>query len=87
MKQITSSVTFLPMLDEDECYSFKIITHTHEGSEPLNVPSAWEDADYHLINRGKVEQVRLRSFSTNAHRLEASRFNVPPVLPLTLRRQ
>ncbi|ODO00563.1 mitotic spindle assembly checkpoint protein MAD2 [Cryptococcus wingfieldii CBS 7118] len=64
MKQFTSSVKFLPMLDEDE-YSFRLIIHTHEGSELLIVPAAWEDADPHLIDRGKVEQVSLPSFSTN----------------------
>lgn len=40
----------------------------------MAVPSTWDDADPHLIDRGKVEQVRLRSFSTNVHSLEVSHY-------------
>jgi hypothetical protein len=38
----------------------------------LALPEKWNDADPHLIDKGKVEQVRLRSFSTNVHKMEVS---------------
>ncbi|WWC87836.1 uncharacterized protein L201_002730 [Kwoniella dendrophila CBS 6074] len=68
MKQITSSVTFLPILEE-EC-TFTLLAYTNDSSD-VPIPATWGDADPHLIDRGKVEQVRLRSFSTNVHSLEA----------------
>lgn len=84
MKQITSSVTFLPILDE-ECEwlregegaaltpnigTFTILAYTNDSPD-VAIPQTWGDADPHLIDRGKVEQVRLRSFTTNVHSLEA----------------
>ncbi|WVF67164.1 hypothetical protein IAT40_001910 [Kwoniella sp. CBS 6097] len=68
MKQITSSVTFLPILEE-EC-TFTLLAYTNDSPD-VAIPSTWDDADPHLIDRGHVEQVRLRSFSTNVHSLEA----------------
>lgn len=35
------------------------------------MPEQWAPSDAHLIDPSKVEQVRLRSFSTNVHKLEA----------------
>jgi mitotic spindle assembly checkpoint protein MAD2 len=95
MKQITSTTTFLPILDE-ECESavatlfqpntavrtwsildrtdtdvigtFTLLAYTNDSD--VAIPATWDDADPHLIDRGKVEQVRLRSFSTNVHSLE-----------------
>ncbi|ORX33704.1 mitotic spindle checkpoint-related protein [Kockovaella imperatae] len=67
MKQITSSTSFLPILD-GEC-TFTLLAYTNDSLDA--VPATWGDADPHLIDRGKVEQVRLRSFSTNVHSLEA----------------
>ncbi|OCF34113.1 mitotic spindle assembly checkpoint protein MAD2 [Kwoniella heveanensis BCC8398] len=69
MKQITSSVTFLPILEE-EC-TFTLLAYTNDSPD-VAIPSTWDDADPHLIDRGQVEQVRLRSFSTNVHSLEVS---------------
>ncbi|KAK4684906.1 mitotic spindle assembly checkpoint protein MAD2, partial [Tremellales sp. Uapishka_1] len=68
MKQITSSVTFLPILEEPS--TFTLLAYT-DDSPDIAIPATWADADPHLIDRGKVEQVRLRSFSTNVHSLEA----------------
>ncbi|KAJ9111328.1 hypothetical protein QFC20_002619 [Naganishia adeliensis] len=68
MKQITASVTFLPTLEE--ACSFTLLAYT-STSDPLPLPEKWNDADPHLIEKGKVEQVRLRSFSTNVHKMEA----------------
>ncbi len=49
--------------------TFTLLAYT-STSEPLQISDKWTDADPHLIDKGKVEQVRLRSFSTNVHRLE-----------------
>lgn len=81
MKQITSSVTFLPILEEP-CESlsrvgrdanregtFTLLAYTSTSPDTA-IPATWDDADPHLIDRGQVEQVRLRSFSTNVHSLE-----------------
>ncbi len=92
MKQITSSVTFLPILEEpcgsldshislhfdvgqeylltfDASGTFTLLAYTNDSPD-VAIPATWGDADPHLIDRGKVEQVRLRSFSTNVHSLE-----------------
>lgn len=50
--------------------TFTILAYTNDSPD-APVPATWGDADPHLIDRGKVEQVRLRSFSTNVHSLEA----------------
>jgi mitotic spindle assembly checkpoint protein MAD2 len=50
--------------------TFTILAYTNDAPDTA-VPATWGDADPHLIDRGKVEQVRLRSFSTNVHSLEA----------------
>jgi mitotic spindle assembly checkpoint protein MAD2 len=51
--------------------TFTLLAYTNESGD-VAVPSTWGDADPHLIDRGKVESVRLRSFSTNVHSLEVS---------------
>jgi hypothetical protein len=103
MKQITSSVTFLPILEEpcgcfyplemsrkhrslwrahgvavahDHTGTFSLLAYTNDSPD-VAIPSTWDDADPHLIDRGKVEQVRLRSFSTNVHSLEVSGLRGP----------
>ncbi|KAL7413070.1 putative mitotic spindle checkpoint-related protein [Mrakia frigida] len=67
MKQITSSVSFLPMLDEP-C-TFNILAYTSASSD--DQPAQWVESDAHMIDAARVEQVRLRSFSTAVHKLEA----------------
>ncbi|KAG0360565.1 putative mitotic spindle checkpoint protein [Gamsiella multidivaricata] len=64
LRQITASVTFLPMLDE-KC-TWTILCQTEKDAE---VPATWSDADPHLIHN--AEQVKLRSFSTNLHKIDA----------------
>lgn len=63
IRQITSSVTFLPTLDDDE-YTFNVLVHTDPTNE--NVPMEWADAQDKLIN-GTVESVSMRNFQTNVH--------------------
>ncbi|KAJ1673986.1 Mitotic spindle checkpoint component mad2, partial [Spiromyces aspiralis] len=63
MKQIVSTVTFLPSINE-KC-TFNILVYTDRNIE---VPTTWVDSDPHHVKNS--EQVRLRSFSTDYHRVE-----------------
>ncbi|KAI9885963.1 MAG: hypothetical protein M1823_002241 [Watsoniomyces obsoletus] len=62
-RQITASVTFLPMLDGN-C-TFNVLVYADANSE---VPLEWGDSDSKEIKDG--EKVQLRSFSTSNHRVE-----------------
>jgi len=64
IRQITSSVTFLPLL-EVPC-SFEILAYTDKDSQ---VPSLWQESAPKLISNS--ESVRLRSFDTKIHRVDA----------------
>ncbi|EJD04003.1 spindle assembly checkpoint protein [Fomitiporia mediterranea MF3/22] len=67
LKQIVSTVTFLPTMDEPTV--FNILAYT---SESADVPAGeWVDTDPLAIEASKSQQVRLRSFSTDVHRVEA----------------
>lgn len=57
MRQITASVTFLPILNEP-C-SFDLLIY---ADKEATVPVLWEDSDPCYIQNG--EQVKLRSFNT-----------------------
>lgn len=62
-RQITASVTFLPMLDGN-C-TFNVLVYADANSE---VPLEWGDSDAKEIKDG--EKVQLRSFSTSNHRVD-----------------
>jgi mitotic spindle assembly checkpoint protein MAD2 len=65
IRQITASVTFLPLLD---CLcSFDILIYTHTDTA---VPEAWGESDPCYI--ANSEEVKLRSFSTAVHKVEAA---------------
>ncbi|GBE78028.1 Mitotic spindle checkpoint component mad2 [Sparassis crispa] len=67
LKQIVSTVTFLPVIDEPTV--FNILAYT---SESADIPAdEWIDTDPLAIEAGKSQQVKLRSFSTDVHRIEA----------------
>lgn len=66
IKQITASCTFLPMLEEP-C-AFQILAYTDRDVE---VPVEWTESNARLIAEGQAEQVKLRSFSTHVHRVDA----------------
>ncbi|CAO1628104.1 unnamed protein product [Jaminaea pallidilutea] len=67
IKQITASCTFLPVIEE-EC-AFQILAYTSKLDGP--VPLEWQDSDARLIAEGQAEQVKLRSFSTAVHKVDA----------------
>jgi mitotic spindle assembly checkpoint protein MAD2 len=62
-RQITASVTFLPMLDGN-C-TFNVLVYADADSD---VPLEWGDSDAKEIRNG--EKVQLRSFSTSNHRVD-----------------
>lgn len=64
IRQITASVTFLPLLDEP-C-AFDLLVYTDKDAE---VPSAWADSDPQYI--ANSTEVRLRSFTTSIHKVDA----------------
>ncbi|KAF2861284.1 mitotic spindle checkpoint component mad2 [Piedraia hortae CBS 480.64] len=62
-RQITASVSFLPMLDGN-C-TFNVLVYADADSD---VPLDWGDSDAKEI--ANAEKVMLRSFSTNNHRID-----------------
>jgi mitotic spindle assembly checkpoint protein MAD2 len=66
IRQITASVTFLPLLDEP-C-SFDLLIYTDKLAE---VPDAWDESDPKYIVGGSQE-VKLRSFTTKVHKVEGA---------------
>ncbi|KZV77451.1 DNA-binding protein [Peniophora sp. CONT] len=67
LKQIVSTVTFLPTMDEPTV--FNILTYTNDSAD---IPAdEWVDTDPLAIEAGKSQQVKLRNFSTDVHRIEA----------------
>lgn len=67
LKQIISTVTFLPVIDEPTVFNILVYT-----SESADVPAnEWVDTDPLAIEASKSQQVKLRSFSTDVHRIEA----------------
>lgn len=64
-RQITASVTFLPMLD-GRC-SFNVLVYADGDVE---VPMEWGDSEPREINGG--EKVALRSWGTSSHKVETA---------------
>ncbi|KAG8754602.1 Mitotic spindle checkpoint component mad2 [Serendipita sp. 396] len=67
IKQIVASVTFLPLVYEPMV--FNILVYTRDSAE---VPGKeWLDTDPMAIEASMSQQVKLRSFSTDYHRIGA----------------
>ncbi|KAG7099137.1 hypothetical protein E1B28_001009 [Marasmius oreades] len=67
LKQIISMVTYLPVISEPTV--FNILAYT---SDSADVPAGeWVDTDPLAIEASKSQQVKMRSFSTDIHRIEA----------------
>lgn len=64
IRQITASVTFLPLLS-DAC-TMDLLAYTDKES---HVPFEWEESDPRYITN--AADVKLRSFSTKVHNIEA----------------
>jgi mitotic spindle assembly checkpoint protein MAD2 len=66
LRQIVSTVTFLPIIDEPT--AFNIFVYTHESADvPAN---EWVDTDPPAMEASKCQEVKFRSFSTDVHRIE-----------------
>lgn len=68
VRQITATVTFLPMLDE-QC-SFEILIYTDKDTA---VPITWKETDAKLVKNSA--EVQLRSFDTNIHKVICHVYN------------
>ncbi|ELU06537.1 hypothetical protein CAPTEDRAFT_166738 [Capitella teleta] len=64
IRQITASVTFLPLL-ETSCV-FDLLVYTDTG---LEIPANWGESGPALISNS--EEVRLRSFTTSIHAVDS----------------
>eukprot|EP00586_Coscinodiscus_wailesii_P023604 CAMPEP_0172493206 /NCGR_PEP_ID=MMETSP1066-20121228/24588_1 /TAXON_ID=671091 /ORGANISM="Coscinodiscus wailesii, Strain CCMP2513" /LENGTH=222 /DNA_ID=CAMNT_0013263255 /DNA_START=89 /DNA_END=757 /DNA_ORIENTATION=+ len=64
IRQITASVTFLPLLNEP-C-SFDLLVYTNKTAV---VPKKWEDSDPRYIMNS--QEVKLRSFTTTVHKVDS----------------
>jgi mitotic spindle assembly checkpoint protein MAD2 len=64
LSQITASVTFLPLLTRPCTFDLLIY-----ADRDASVPVEWEDSDARMIE--DAETVRLRSFTTKVHRVDA----------------
>lgn len=65
IRQITASVTFLPLIEE--ACTFDLLVYTNKDTD---VPQAWEESDPKYI--AKSHEVKLRSFSTKIHKVEGT---------------
>ncbi|KAI8463983.1 MAG: DNA-binding protein [Monoraphidium minutum] len=63
IRQITASITFLPLL-EDPC-TFDLLVYTSKDS---SVPDEWEESDPRYITN--ATDVKLRSFTTKVHKVD-----------------
>ncbi len=61
IRQITASVTYLPILDEPCCFDLLVY-----ADKEATVPVLWEDSDPCYIENG--EKVSLRSFNTKVNK-------------------
>ena len=66
MRQITASVSFLPMITEDCAFDLLVYTNTD-----CDIPAAWELSDPRLV-LNPSGSVKLRSFATSFHRVDAA---------------
>lgn len=69
IRQITTSVSYLPFLCDDE-YTFNVLVYTDPKYEG-GIPSEWCDTngDAKLIEGDNVEVVKFSSFSTSVHQV------------------
>lgn len=63
IRQITASITFLPVLDPGQ-YTFNVQVYADGDAQ---VPTEWADSEAKQVKN--AEQVQLRSFTTNAHQV------------------
>ncbi|GFQ64806.1 mitotic spindle assembly checkpoint protein MAD2A [Trichonephila clavata] len=65
IRQITASVSFLPLLD-NQC-SFDVLLYT---GKDVNIPDEWAESTAHFIP--EYEEVKLSNFSTTVHKVDTA---------------
>lgn len=65
LRQITSSVSFLPLLDQ--ACTFDLLIYTPQS---IDTPASWEESDPRYVQRSN--EVKLRTFTTKIHKVETS---------------
>lgn len=70
IRQITSLVSYLPILKDDD-YTFNVLVYTDSNYEASNIPLEWCDTngDGKLLEGDDVERVKFTSFSTDIHQV------------------
>ncbi|KAG5421861.1 MAD2 [Candida metapsilosis] len=70
IRQITSSVSYLPILRDDE-YTFNVLVYTDKDA---NVPIQWCDTngDGRILKGDNVDEIDFASFSTDKHKVKTS---------------
>lgn len=70
IRQITSSVSYLPILRDDE-YTFNVLVYTDKDT---NVPIQWCDTngDGRVLEGDNVDEIDFASFSTDKHKVKTS---------------
>lgn len=67
IRQISSSVTFLPEFEDP--HTFKILVHT-TGDDDFQIPKDWGDMEMlHDIQGNEVESVKFNNFKTDNHKI------------------
>ena len=66
VRQITASVTFLPVIEE-QCV-FEVLMYTDKDTV---IPNSWEESDPKYVDKAQ-EVFPLRSFNTNIHKVSAA---------------
>jgi mitotic spindle assembly checkpoint protein MAD2 len=69
MRQIISSVAFLPIPDGDVRRSFDLLVYT---SKDVETPPLWCETGPQLVTHKNREEVRLPGFSTGIHKVDAA---------------
>ena len=69
MRQIISSVAFLPVPDGDVRRSFDLLVYTDKDAE---TPPLWCETGPQLVAHKNREEVRLPGFSTGIHKVDAA---------------
>ncbi|CCG22543.1 Mad2 protein [Candida orthopsilosis Co 90-125] len=70
IRQVTSSVSYLPILRDDE-YTFNVLVYTDKDT---NVPIQWCDTngDGRVLEGENVDEIDFASFSTDKHKVKTS---------------
>ena len=71
IRQITSLVSYLPVLKDDDEYTFNVLVYTDPNT---SIPIEWCDTqgDGKVLDGDNVDNVKFTSFSTDIHQVGTS---------------